>query len=145
MLKIDRRKKDGRKAGKWYIRGPVIGMIVAAVLLYIWSVLLSGDLIPSSLLEEGALCAVFIGAALGGVAAAKARREGVLVAGAATGAILFAFILLVIILRPTGQVLCDETLKTGICSLGGGAFGSVLCLQSAGSKKHKRSASHSGR
>ncbi|NCB52394.1 MAG: TIGR04086 family membrane protein [Clostridia bacterium] len=145
MLKNDRKKRDGSKTGKWYIRGPIGGLVAATVLLYVWSALLSADLIPSSLLEEGALMSLFLGAAIGGVAAAKIKREGVLSAGAATGAEMCAVILLVIMFRPSGQVLSEETLKTAICALGGGAFGGVLCLQKAGNKKHKKNTVRVGR
>ncbi len=136
MIESTAKKKDGGR-GRWFIRGPFLGLLVSAAFLYIFALLLSKSLIPSSLMGECVLVSVFLGSAAGGMTAAKIKREGVLVAGALTGLVMLAVIVLVIILRPDGKVFCADTLKTAICAVGGGTFGGVLCLRRAGSRKYK--------
>lgn len=135
-------RKRGAGLGRWYIRGPFFGLLSIAGLLYICAMLLSHEILPATLMGDCTLASIFAGTAVGGTIAAKLKREGVLVAGLLTGAIILAMIALAVILRPTGKLLSDETLKSGICTIGGGAFGGVLCLQRPGVKKHKRNFSN---
>lgn len=131
------RKKHGTM-GHWYIAGPLTGILVGLLALYGGALLLSGDVLPPTVMGETAVAAVFIGAAAGGIAAAKKRGSGVLAAGAATGAICFAVLALAAVLAPEGRLFSDGCLRMLICTLGGGAFGGALCIRRGGKRPRKR-------
>jgi putative membrane protein (TIGR04086 family) len=137
-------EKNKGKTGQWYIIGPFYALFITAALLYICALMLSKEVIPTSVIEECAIISVFLGSAAGGVIAAKKGGEGILVEGSVTGVILFAVILIITILRPDGKVLSDETLKTAVSAIGGATFGGVMCLNRKGNRKHKKHAVHSG-
>ncbi|HBR09487.1 MAG TPA: TIGR04086 family membrane protein [Clostridiales bacterium] len=134
------KKREKIKTGRWYTRGPLTGILFAAIMLYICSLLLSKEIIPSQLMSECVIASVFIGTSVGGAVAARSKREGVLTAGVLTGLIVLGVIVLATILRPTGKVLSDTMLKMAICTVGGGTFGGAMCLNRSGGKKHKRTA-----
>jgi putative membrane protein (TIGR04086 family) len=144
MIESTAKKRDGVKS-QWFFRGPFAGLLSLAAFLYMFSLLLSRNLMPSSLLSECALLSVFMGGIAGGLTAAKIKREGVLTAGLLTGVIMLAVAVLVAILRPDGKVFSPETLKTAICAISGGTCGGVLCLRRPGSKKHKNKVPRSRR
>jgi putative membrane protein (TIGR04086 family) len=137
-------KRNKHKAMRWYVSGPFWGLIFTAVLLYVCSMLLSREFIPTSLVRECAIMSVFLGSMAGGIIAAKRGGEGVLVKGALTGIIILSIILIIAILRPDGKVLSQDTLKTAICAISGGTCGGVMCLKRSGSKKHKKNTARSG-
>lgn len=106
--------------------GILPGIFVTLLLLFLSSLLVSTEKLPSSLRDELIVASVFAGAAAAGVLAAKRQGRGVLVAGLCAGLGYLLVIMLFSACVPSSGLFGDLFLKTAICSIAGGAFGGAL-------------------
>lgn len=89
------RRGKRRQRLKWYLFGPVTGLIAIAAIGYACAVLLERQVFPASTLEMLTIASVFLGSTLGGIAAAKRRGASALEAGGLSGAVLAILVVLV--------------------------------------------------
>jgi putative membrane protein (TIGR04086 family) len=135
------RYDDARKAYKGILMSGAIGSIVGAlilmILLYLAAVLISAEYVPEAYMGDITVGSVFAGATVCAVVAVKRRGTGAMVTGLVAGVIYFAVIVIISALGSEGRLFGDMTLKAGISSVAGGAFGGALCINSK-KKRHAR-------
>ncbi len=73
-------ERKGKKSTglNWYTLGPLLAAVAVAALMYLLAVLLERQILPYALVDELLIACVFLGAAIGGAAAAKKRGRSAL-------------------------------------------------------------------
>ncbi len=132
------RRGKRRQRLKWYLFGPVTGLIAIAAIGYACAVLLERQVFPSSTLEVLTIASVFLGSTLGGIAAAKRRGASALEAGGLSGAVLAILVVLVALVAPGEGPATATCLRFVIATVAGGAFGGALCLDRCRAKRRKK-------
>lgn len=126
---------------RWYIAGPLLGIVTLAALLFVCAWLLSGGFVPGEIADEVAVAALFLSAFAGGGCSAKRRGRGVLAAGAIAGGSLAALVLLAAACNPEGAALGPANLRALLALTAGGMSGGVLGLKRRTTKKNKKGGS----
>ena len=87
-------ERKGKKSTglNWYTLGPLLAAVAVAALMYLLAVLLERQILPYALVDELLIACVFLGAAIGGAAAAKKRGKSALASGLIAGAVLAALL-----------------------------------------------------
>ena len=85
-------ERKGKKSTglNWYTLGPLLAAVAVAALMYLLAVMLERQILPYALVDELLIACVFLGAAIGGAAAAIKRGRSALASGLIAGAVLAA-------------------------------------------------------
>ena len=91
-----------------------------------------------ALVDELLIACVFLGAAIGGAAAAKKRGKSALASGLIAGAVLAALLAVGSLMAEGEAALSADCLRHAIAAVAGGLFGGALCLNRRAAKRKKR-------
>ena len=129
-------ERKGKKSTglNWYTLGPLLAAVAVAALMYLLAVLLERQILPYALVDELLIACVFLGAAIGGAAAAKKRGKSALASGLIAGALLAVGSLM----AEGEAALSADCLRHAIAAVAGGLFGGALCLNRRAAKRKKR-------
>ena len=111
------RRGKRRQRLKWYLFGPVTGLIAIAAIGYACAVLLERRVFPASTLE---------------------MLTSALEAGGLSGAVLAILVVLVALVAPGEGPATATCLRFVIAAVAGGAFGGALCLDRGRAKRRKK-------
>lgn len=120
------------------VKGAVFGMIVTAVLIFVFSVLILKGTMPETLSDTCILISVLLGAILSGRYCAGKQGGGVVIAGLTAAAVYVVLVLLGTMLFNKSGVDGTLMLRVLIAAVAGGCFGGVLKLHRKGKKSKLR-------
>ena len=125
-------ERKGKKSTglNWYTLGPLLAAVAVAALMYLLAVLLERQILL--------IACVFLGAAIGGAAAAKKRGKSALASGLIAGAVLAALLAVGSLMAEGEAALSADCLRHAIAAVAGGLFGGALCLNRRAAKRKKR-------
>ncbi len=132
----ERKKRRGTKL-KWYISGPLIGIVVCVLLMLVTALLVEGGTLPPGVLKYLVIACVFLASAAAGTTSALRRGRGALETGLASGGIILFVILIATLIAPGGKIISPMFLKLSVASIAGGAFGGALCARRSGSAQKR--------
>ena len=133
-------ERKGKKSTglNWYTLGPLLAAVAVAALMYLLAVLLERQILPYALVDELLIACVFLGAAIGGAAAAKKRGKSALASGLIAGAVLAALLAVGSLMAEGEAALSADCLRHAIAAVAGGLFGGALCPNRRAAKRKKR-------
>ena len=120
--------------------GPVVGVLVTLLVLYILALLIYSEKIAESLSDVVVLSSALLGACVGSViTVGRQQGRGMISFGTISGLIYYALVLGCGAFGASDGVLLSKIVKIGICSIMGGLLGGTLWLHRGRHKKAKRS------
>ncbi|MCI5753610.1 MAG: TIGR04086 family membrane protein [Clostridiales bacterium] len=134
--------KDSASGGRGVLlvnagRGALRAVLLTVCVFLVLSLLMVKEYLPSGLMREYIIAAVFFSALAGGVHAARRQGRGVAVTGAVCGVLFFVPILLLGALNDAGQ-FGGYTLRLLLAAVVGGTVGGVLTARAKRPKKLRR-------
>ncbi len=134
MTKTENRKKTTAIGMKPVGAGTFLGVIVAALVLFVGAVLISGEKVPESFRGVIVPVSALLGAFIGGLFAAKKNKGSFVFTGMIVGSVLFCIRMIASAFSADGSFFDISTVSMLIFLLAGGFFGGLM----AGKKRHKR-------
>ena len=131
------RKGKGRQRLRWYLFGPLTGIVAAVAVCYVCAALLEREVLPASTMEPLTIASLFVGAAAGGATGAKRRGGAAIETGLICGAVPAALVVVAALAMPGDGPAAAGCVRAAIALTAGGAFGGALCLDRGKSKRRK--------
>ena len=119
------------------VRGLIVSVLTAAVLLLVYSLLISRGTLTADRAVIGVTAIDFLSALTGGTAAAGKGDGGFKRAGISCG-IFAAFIIVLALTVDAGLVRAASVVRILLCSLAGAVLGTVLHLGKSNKKYRKK-------